>query len=158
MIDKALQEKILGTVEALIAKMGVSASYDAVDYLDGMKFNVKSSDAGILIGENGAHLKAINHIVKRIIDKEMGIGEGGEKTKIQFVIDVNDYHKQKADQLYELARMSAQRVRYFKKEVEMDPMPPFERRIIHTALMEYPDIATESRGEGDDRRVVIKPL
>ncbi|PIR69591.1 MAG: hypothetical protein COU47_02440 [Candidatus Niyogibacteria bacterium CG10_big_fil_rev_8_21_14_0_10_46_36] len=157
-MDKEAQEKISFLLHTLIEKMGVTASLDAVEYLDGLKFNVKSSDAAILIGENGAHLRAINHVMRRIVDRETGFSPEEQKERMQFVVDVNDYNKQKADQLYELARMSAQRVRYFKKELEMKPMSPFERRIIHTALMEYPDIATESRGEGEYRYVVIKPI
>lgn len=157
-MENYLQETILEKTKTLIEKMGVSASFDIVEYLDGIKCNIRTADAGILIGENGAHLKAINHVIRRIIDKETaGRKEQGIESP-QFLIDVNDYHKQHVDYLHELAKMSAQRVRYFKKEVEMKPMSPFERRIIHTALMEYPDISTESRGEGDERYVVIKPL
>lgn len=157
-MEKQLQENILEKTKALIGKMGIVASYDIVEYFDGTKCNIRTADAGILIGENGAHLKAINHIIRRMIDKGMGERPKEGTPPIQFLIDVNDYQKQRVDSLHELARMSAQRVRYFKKEVEMDPMPPFERRVIHTALMEYPDIATESKGEGEERHVVIKPL
>ena len=57
-----------------------------------------------------------------------------------------------------MARMHAQRVRYFKKEVEMRPMNAYDRRIVHSVLQEYPDISTQSTGEGPDRRVVVKPL
>ncbi|MDP2676885.1 MAG: R3H domain-containing nucleic acid-binding protein [bacterium] len=153
-----MQENISQKISALIGNMGIVVSVDAVTHMDSVTFSVKSPDAALLIGENGTHLKAINHIIRRIVDKEFGFGGENKSERIQFIVDVNDYHKQRADQLYEIARMSAQRVRYFKKELEMTPMSPFERRIIHTALMEYPDIATESRGEGEERRVVIKPL
>jgi len=153
-----MQENISQKISALIGNMGVVVSVDVVAHVDSVTFSIKSPDAALLIGENGAHLKAINHIIRRIVDKEFGFGGENKNERIQFIVDVNDYHKQRADQLYEIARMSAQRVRYFKKELEMTPMSPFERRIVHTALMEYPDIATESRGEGENRRVVIKPL
>ncbi|MBI4114894.1 MAG: hypothetical protein HY445_03570 [Candidatus Niyogibacteria bacterium] len=154
MTTQSKQEQVKQTLETIIAKMGISASIDAVEYFDGLKFNVRSHEAGMLIGDNGTHLQAINHIVKRISDK--GRAEGDPH--FQFLIDVNDYHKQRTDHLHELARMSAQRVRYFKKEIEMKPMNAFERRIIHAALTECPDITTESTGEGDERRVVIRPL
>lgn len=155
-MDKEKQIKVQEIIQSLIEKMGVSASVDMLEYFDGTRFNIQTTDGGVLIGEGGDHLKSINHIVHRIAEKQIIRTE--EYTPLQFVVDVNDYHKERADYLHELARMSAQRVRYFKKEVEMRPMPAFERRIIHTALMEYPDIKTESVGEGMDRRVVIKPL
>ena len=53
--------------------------------------------------------------------------------------------------------MGAQRVRYFKKDVTLEPMNAFDRRTVHLALQEYPDIITESTGAGEERRVVIKP-
>ena len=72
------------------------------------------------------------------------------------MIDVNDYQRRRFDELKDKARMGAQRVRYFKKEVTLEPMSAFERRIVHLALQEYPDIVTESIGEGAERRVVIQ--
>lgn len=76
----------------------------------------------------------------------------------KFFVDVNDYQKQKTEELKDAARLSAQRVRYFKKEVAMAPMSAYERRIVHATLAEYPDIATKSEGEGGARRVIIRPL
>ena len=134
--------------------MGASGSIDVVEYPDSVQFTVRTNDAGALIGQNGANLKALNHIVHRITEKFFTDLESAPR----FLIDVNDYQKQRTDALNELARMSAQRVRYFKKEVEMHPMTAYERHVIHSALTEYPDITTESVGEGLMRRVVIKPL
>ena len=74
------------------------------------------------------------------------------------MLDINDYHKKRIEEVKDLARMHAQRVRYFKKDIEMRPMNSYERRIVHTVLQEYPDIETESVGAGLERRVVIKPL
>ena len=155
-MEKEIQEKIHDMITSLIEKMGVDYSIDVVEYLNGIKFNIRSNEGRVLIADGGANLAALNHIIHRIADKERimrGIDE-----HFHFLVDVNDYHKQRFDSLNDLASMSAQRVRYFKKEVEMDPMSAFERRIIHTTLMEYPDITTESTGEGAERRVVIKPF
>ena len=76
--------------------------------------------------------------------------------KIPFLLDVNNYQAKKIEELRNLARMSAQRVRYFKKEVEMRPMTSYERRIIHSTLAEYLDIETKSSGEDPNRKVIIK--
>ena len=62
------------------------------------------------------------------------------------------------EELQDIAKMHAQRVRYFKKEIIMQPMNSYERRIIHSALSAYPDIATQSVGDEPNRRIVIKPL
>ncbi|PIR70185.1 MAG: hypothetical protein COU46_02870 [Candidatus Niyogibacteria bacterium CG10_big_fil_rev_8_21_14_0_10_42_19] len=152
-MNEKMKEEIQALIKTLIDKMGVLASVDINEIFDTTQFVIKSKDAGILIGINGANLKAFNHVVRRMSEKISGSEKGA-----RFSVDVNDYQKQRIDSLHELAKMSAQRVRYFKKDVEMESMNAFDRRIIHSALAEYPDIVTESTGEGMNRRVVIKPL
>ena len=73
-------------------------------------------------------------------------------------LDINDYKKKKIEYLESLAKTFADEVVASKEEKELPPMPPYERRIIHAQLSERKDIATESRGEGMDRHIVIKPL
>ena len=147
-------KKIQTLIQSLLERMGCSASVDFIEYPENLFFNVHSKDSGILIGEAGERLKALNHLVRKIVERELPAEAAG----LRFFIDVNDYQKQKIEELKDLARLSAQRVRYFKKEVEMRPMSAYERRIIHSTLTEYPDIVTQSSGEGENRRVIIKPL
>ncbi|OHA05983.1 MAG: hypothetical protein A2934_04020 [Candidatus Sungbacteria bacterium RIFCSPLOWO2_01_FULL_47_10] len=75
----------------------------------------------------------------------------------RFFLDVNGYRAGRLDELKEEARGVAKRVRLYRKEVRLRPMNSFERRVIHTALAEYPDIMTESIGDAERRAVVIKP-
>lgn len=126
---------------------------------EGARFLIKTREAGLLIGENGQNLSALNHVVKKIADRLLKDGSSEEPDqRIIFSLDVNDYHAKKTEELKNLAHLSAQRVRYFKKEIAMKPMTSFERRVIHSVLAEYPDITTESTGEEPNRKVVIKPL
>ena len=90
--------------------------------------------------------------MRRIFEKKFGDAAS------KFLIDINDFQKKHTEEIKDTARMHAQRVRYFKKEIEMPAMNAYERRLVHTILQEYPDIATESRGEGFERRVVVKPV
>jgi len=147
-------EKIRELVETLLEKMGCPASATPIEYPENLFFSVHTKDGGILIGEDGERLRALNHVVHKITDRLFP----ETKDSLKFFIDVNDYQKQKIEEIKDMARLSAQRVRYFKKEIEMQPMSSYERRIIHATLTEYPDIVTESTGEGPERRVVIKPL
>ena len=146
--------KIQMLIQNLLEKMGCSGSVDFIEYPENLFFTVHTKDGALLIGEGGERLKAVNHIVRKMAEQELPPGSGD----LRFFVDVNDYQKQKTEELKDSARLSAQRVRYFKKEVEMLPMSSYERRIVHAALTEYPDITTESSGEGAQRRVVIKPL
>lgn len=146
---------IKSLIESFLEKMTVRGEVEIMDSSECPQFIIRTKEAGILIGENGHNLTAFNHLLKKITENEM---KRNELEKIQFFLDVNDYQAKKIEDLKNIARMSAQRVRYFKKELKMDPMNAYERRIIHAVLTEYPDIATESTGEDPNRCVVIKFL
>ena len=97
----------------------------------------------------------MSHILKKIAGK---IFESENKEPPAFILDVNGYYSKRINNLKEMAKMGAERARFFKKEVALDPMNAFERRIVHMVLSEFTDIKTESVGiEGIDRRIVIKP-
>lgn len=139
-------------VEEFLREMSIEAKVEEGVIGDSIAYIVRTDDAALLIGEDGQNLFALNYMLKRIIEKRFpGIA-------IQFMLDVNDYRRRRFEELKDQARMSAQRVRYFKKEVVLEPMSAFERRIVHLVLQEYPDIVTESTGQGSGRRVVIRPL
>jgi spoIIIJ-associated protein len=146
-------ENIKTIIETLLEKLGVKGEAETMETGEGVRFLIKSREGAILIGENGQNLLALSHIVKKIADRNFGEAE----KKPIFSLDVNDYQAKKIEDLKNLARLNAQRVRYFKKEIVMRPMTSFERRVIHSVLTECPDITTESTGEEPNRKVVIKP-
>src|SRR3989344_4018173 len=143
--------KIRETIQTLLAKLGSAASVDYIEYPENVYFSIHTNDGAFLIGESGERLRALNHVVHKIAERQ-------NPDIPKFFVDVNDYQKQKTEELKDQARLSAQRVRYFKKEVAMPPTSAYERRIIHATLAEYPDIVTKSEGEGMSRRVIIRPL
>ena len=112
---------------------------------------IKTSDSGILIGNNGESLRALNHLIKKIVERKLP----GEE-RLQFLLDVNGYHEKKMDTLKNQAKILAERARMFKSNVEMTPMNAYERMIIHATFVDDNDIDTESEGEGKMRRVVLK--
>ncbi len=152
---KARLETIKNIIETLLSKLSVKGEIEFMETTEGVRFLIRTYEGALLIGENGQNLLALNHIVKKIADKISG--EKKEEEKIIFSLDVNDYQAKKIEDLKNVARLNAQRVRYFKKEIIMKPMTSFERRIIHSVLTECPDITTESIGEEPNRKVVIKP-
>lgn len=141
-------------LETTLDKMTVEGEIDVIEDMDCPQFIIRTREAGILIGESGQNLLALNCLFKKMVESEL---RKQELDQIKFFLDVNNYQTKKIEELKNLARMSAQRVRYFKKEVEMNPMNSYERMIVHSVLTEYPDIKTESAGEDPNRRVVIKP-
>jgi len=112
---------------------------------------IETPDSRFMIGREGETLRSLNHLVRKIIEKDID----RESVK-KFFIDVNGYQKKRFENLKNIAHMMAERARYFKSNIDVDPMPAYERRIIHMFLEGYKDIKTESEGLGKDRHIVIK--
>ncbi len=117
---------------------------------------ISTADGRLLTGKNGETLSAINHLVRKIIEKALGITEENKQSLWNVVVDINGFQKKRVDSIKTIAHMMAERARFFKSSIEVDPMTPFERRIVHEYLSTMPDLKTESAGEGSKRHVVIK--
>jgi len=146
------QTVVIDTLKTLLSHLGISVSEISVDLDEKTKSSrliVTTPDSAMLIGERGARLLALNHLMKRIIEKN-------NERAHSFMIDVNDYQKKRVEDIRARAHMLAERARYFKSSVEMDPMSSYERMIVHAEFTETNDIVTESTGAGRDRRVIIR--
>jgi len=151
-----MQQKIdiiKSLLEEFLVKMTIKGEVNVVNGGEFPQFIVRTADGGILIGENGKHLIALTHLFKKITEEQL---KRQNLENIQFLLDINDYQVKKIEEMKNFARMNAQRVRYFKKEIELEPMTSYDRRIVHATLTEYPDIVTESVGEDPNRRIIIK--
>jgi spoIIIJ-associated protein len=122
------------------------------DFDDMVWFQIKSNQPHLLIGNQGETLTALNHLIKKIADKQ----KGEAPVALDFFIDVNDFQKKKVDTIKTTAHMMAERARFFKSSVSVDPMTPFERKIMHGFLSKHSDIKTESEGMGPNRHIVIR--
>lgn len=146
-------EHITEVLRTILGFLGVSFTdivVESDDKTKSLRFVIQTPESAILIGEHGARLLALNHLVKRIVERE------GKDEESSFFIDVNDYQKKHIEEIRMKAKMLAERARYFKSSVEMDPMSSYERMIVHSEFSEVPDIKTESAGVGKERRVVLK--
>jgi spoIIIJ-associated protein len=124
-----------------------------------MWVSVEVGEPHFFIGREGEGLQALNHIVHRIIEAKTPFSptaELKEQNGLGILIDINGFQKKRVDNIRAIAHMMSERARYFKSNIEVDPMSAFERRIIHEFLSEANDLKTESVGMGRDRRVVIK--
>ena len=115
---------------------------------------IETPDSSYIIGRDGETLRSLNHLVQKIIEKDIPEEETGRGPNV--FIDVNGYQKKRFENLKNIAHMMAERARYFKSNIAIDPMPAYERKIIHMFLEGAKDIKTESEGYGPTRRVVIK--
>lgn len=143
-----MKQSIPETITLLFQHMGISSPSVSIetDTL-GTVYGVETSDSRLFLGNNGEALIALNHIVKRIVEKPK---EG------EFSVDVNNYQKNRNDELRAKARVYAERAKAFQSDVEMDSMSSYEHMVVHAALMDDPNIKTESKGTGRERKVVVK--
>lgn len=140
--ESEFEDKLLDFVEDLIKKM----DYPGTAYICFRKENktgimVESEHSGILIGKKGKNLDAIQLLVNVYAGKLM-------EEPPRIIIDVEKYRERRESNLVKLALRTAEQVRKTKRSKLLEPMNPFERRIIHTALNDMDDIATKSDGEG----------
>jgi spoIIIJ-associated protein len=146
------RDKVVAAIRDLVSKMGLSIKDIQVSEVAGHTlFTLVSDDSGALIGHAGDTLHALNHLIKKTFEKE---AKGVEP--FRFVIDVNGYHLKHIKMLEANAYMLAERARTFKYDVEMSPMSPYDRMIVHASLSGAPNIRTESMGDGPLRHIVIR--
>lgn len=138
----------------LPATVTMSEAFTVVD--DGgetasVGLNIEGEDLGILIGRRGQTMVSLQHILRLILSSTQQI-------KMPIVLDVEGYKERRCEGLRALANRLADQVKARKAPFTMEPMTAFERRIIHLALADHPDVITESTGIGEGRKVVILPL
>lgn len=107
-----------------------------------------NENLGLLIGRRGETLSALQLLVSLIVSHRT-------KHRMRIIVDAENYRERREENLRSLALRVAQQVRNYRRSIALEAMPPHERRIVHLALTDSPDISTESIGEGDARRVVI---
>lgn len=112
--------------------------------------NIEGDDLGILIGRRGQTMVSLQHVVRLIISHKI-------QSRIPIVLDVEGYKQRRCEGLRDLANRLAEQVNTRKMPFTMEPMSAFERRVIHLALADHPDVFTESTGFGEGRKVVITP-
>lgn len=155
------KEEIQNLIKDLIEKTTVKLNEISV-VEDGPKnlwVSLEVSEPHFFISREGEGLQALSHLVHRIVESKsspkINPGERSE-SGLGIIIDVNGFQKKHVESIRAIAHMMSERARYFKSNIEVDPMSAFERRIVHEFLSEASDLKTESMGMGRDRRVVIK--
>lgn len=147
-----------GVLETLLDKMGVAARVvphaqpfvGEEETATPVAFDIQGDNFGVLIGRRGQTLSCLQYIVRLIIFNQT-------KTWVPVVIDVEGYRQRRSEALQALASRMADQVKATGVPFTLEPMPAYERRVIHLTLVDHPDVATQSAGEGENRKVVISP-
>lgn len=142
-------------LEELLGRIGIEASVepnpeDGTMYVDILGAGEDDDDMALLIGRHGQTLEALQELTRHVVMRRTGM-------RCRVVVDVEDYKKRQRDRLVARARDAAKRVAQTGREEELDPMTPFERKIVHDAVASVEGVQSSSRGEDPERRVVIRP-
>ncbi|HML68980.1 MAG TPA: RNA-binding cell elongation regulator Jag/EloR [Clostridia bacterium] len=136
----------------LLTKMNNPAPVLAADTDNGLRLCIDAETMGLLIGRRGETLDAMQYLVSLVANKNRK-----EEGYIRVTLDTEGYRSRREETLKRLARKNAQHVRQTGRPVSMEPMNPYERRILHSALQGFSGVTTHSEGEEPNRHVVITP-
>lgn len=117
---------------------------------DGFEIQVRGDDVALLLGHNAELLDALEYLGNRILARS-----SGDESKVVF--DSDGYRARREKELRLMAEKAAERVRTSRIPFTFDPMTPNERRIVHLALADDGSVTTESQGNGENRKVTVRP-
>ena len=140
-------EEFLKNVTSL---MGLEVSFDITENEDAMLINMQGDNQGILIGHRGETLDALQYLTSLQVNK------GGKEYR-RVTLDTEGYRAKREQTLIALAGRMANKVHKSGRRMMLEPMNPYERRILHATLQDNPYVTTHSEGEEPNRRVVITP-
>jgi spoIIIJ-associated protein len=145
---EGMQRKAEDFLNGLFNYMGLNTQLVTREDDENIKIDIMGKTAGILIGRRGETLDAIQYLTSLVVNKD---NEGYKK----IMIDTEDYRKKREETLVKLAKRLAQKTKKSGTRTVLEPMNPYERRILHATLQSYPSVETYSEGEEPFRRVVI---
>ncbi|HET9989827.1 MAG TPA: R3H domain-containing nucleic acid-binding protein [Kofleriaceae bacterium] len=147
-----LAEKASDFLLGLLERMGISADIDVKDDNDRTVLEIQTADTELVIGRRGVVIDALQHLVNKAVFKE----RSGEKGK-PLVVDAGGFRDKQVERLRGIAQKMAEKALQTKQIVELQPMSPHDRRIVHMAIAEIEGLSSRSEGEGEDRHILLVP-
>ena len=149
-VKLTVEDKAVGFLNEVFAAMNVNVVIEAVyNELDKqLDINLNGDEMGILIGKRGQTLDSLQYLVSLVVNKEA-------EEYIRVKVDTENYRKRRRETLENLAKNIAYKVKRSRRPVALEPMNPYERRIIHAALQNDKYVTTHSEGEEPYRHVVV---
>lgn len=159
------EQELLARAEKLVGDLAKMMNIDAhisytIEKSDNgeaqvVKVDFEGEELGYMIGQYGRHLKAMQYIISLLLNRELA--DAGLET-VYVNVDVGGYRKSRFDKIERLALQKAEDARILGDAIDMEPLAPAERRVVHMVLAQFEDIKTESQGEGMDRFIRIIPI
>lgn len=145
-VDMAAKSFLNDVFTAMNMTVVIDVKYDDIDKT--MNIDLSGDEMGVLIGKRGQTLDSLQYLVSLVVNK-------GSEEYIRVKIDTENYRQRRKETLENLAKNIAYKVKRTKRPVSLEPMNPYERRIIHSVLQNDKYVTTHSEGEEPFRRVVV---
>ncbi len=145
-----MEAKVSEVLENILGFLSLEGSFEIEEKDDYINVLIETEDAGRLIGHQGESLAALQLIVNMIALKDQPDAK-------RIIIDVANWRKGKEEELAHKARVWAKQVLEENKTLELDPMPSWQRRIVHMTIQETDGVGSESLGEGPERHLKLFP-
>lgn len=149
-VKSSIKDKAKDFLDSVFEAMGlvvaIDINYDEMDHY--MDIDLSGDEMGVLIGKRGQTLDSLQYLVSLVVNKEA-------ENYIRVKVDTENYRQRRKETLENLAKNIAYKVKRTKRPVSLEPMNPYERRIIHSALQSDKYVTTHSEGDEPFRRVVV---
>lgn len=146
-----MQAKLSEILDNILGLLLLEGSYNIEEDESEFRVDIDTKDAGRLIGARGESLEALQLTINQLMSRQYPEGEFK-----RVIIDVMGWRKQKEEDLRQQAKNWAEQVLESGREMELEPMAPWQRRVIHMVISEIKGVESESVGEGKDRHLVIR--
>ncbi len=146
---EGLEEVVINFLKPIFDKMEITAHADIAIDEEQMTVKLSGDNIGIVIGRRGETLDALQYLLSLVVNKH-------SENYLRVILDVADYRSKREETLKRLAEKVAERVVRTRRSVSLEPMNPYERRIIHATLQNHKYVDTQSSGEEPNRKVVVR--
>ena len=148
-----MEEQLSDILDNVLGLLLLEGSYDIEESDEALQVLIETKDAGRLIGFKGENLESLQLLLNQLMSRK-----AGENEFKRVLVDVEGWRKQKEEELASRAKGWIEEVKTSGEELELEPMSPWQRRIVHMVVQETEGIESESIGEGRDRHLVIRPV
>ena len=144
-------ERVRAVVGRIVQALGLRATVDIDETEEEIRATVNGDDLGLLIGKHGTTIDAVQHLAFRAASR-------GREERKQVVVDAAGYRDRRETALHRMADRAVSEALRFDRAVELEPMRPGERKIVHLYLRDRTDVDTHSEGDEPERRLVVTPV
>jgi len=144
-------ERVRAVVGRIVQALGLRASVDIEETEEEIRATVNGDELGLLIGKHGATIDAVQHLAFRVASR-------GLEERKQVVVDAAGYRERRETALHRMADRAVSEALRYGRAVELEPMRPAERKVVHMYLRDRTDVDTHSEGDEPERRLVVTPV